>query len=292
MSDEQQSGQAQTPDRHTLGNAIPDYTTAPTRKPFRNGHLPEIALQVVLGNLPFVLTPEHTALVRGCPGVSTCLRILAYFTAHHNAQFNTAVVSDISCASDLVLTRPTVNKAKNMLMQVGLMRDTGKKWGKGCKVYDFPWFDEQINEPFAVLKSTHIQHSTEQVQNTTLQTETKSKPQPTAKDPFMDLWESVIADLPSEMKSALNYKQARPTFIECLANGWDKYPEQLKDQVMKRHSPGLTEPGWLVNVLKEITLIKPSKPIIKCDYDNCNGNMHESVENQQPYRCPKKVQPF
>jgi len=290
MSDEQQSGQAQTPDRHTLGNAIPDYTTAPTRKPFRNGHLPEIALQVVLGNLPFVLTPEHTALVRGCPGVSTCLRILAYFTAHHNAQFNTAVVSDISCASDLVLTRPTVNKAKKMLMQVGLMRDTGKKWGKGCKVYDFPWFDEQINEPFAVLKSTHIQHSTEQVQNTTLQTETKSKP--TTSDPFLESWELLIADLPNEMKSKLNYTQARPTFTDCLANGWDKYPEQLKDNVMSRIEPGHTEPGKLVNVLKEIATIKPTKPIIKCDYDNCNGNYHESVDSGLPYLCTNRRKDF
>ena len=175
-------------------------------------------------------------------------------------------------------------------MQVGLMRDTGKKWGKGCKVYDFPWFDEQINEPFAVLKSTHIQHSTEQVQNTTLQTETKSKP--TTSDPFLESWELLIADLPNEMKSKLNYTQARPTFTDCLANGWDKYPEQLKDNVMSRIEPGHTEPGKLVNVLKEIATIKPTKPIIKCDYDNCNGNYHESVDSGLPYLCTNRRKDF
>jgi len=291
MSDKQQGGQAQTPDHHTLANAVTGYQNAPTRK--LPTHQTEPSVEISWGAYPKEwLTTEQTKSVPGSGGVWLCHAVLMYFAGHWNAKAGTTHVSNHACATDLDIDPATVSKCKKVLLRTGLMADTGKTTKEGVPIYIFPWHRNQINVQSAVLNSTHIQHSTEQVQNTTLQTATKSKPQPTAKDPFMDLWESVIADLPSEMKSALNYKQARPTFIECLANGWDKYPEQLKDQVMKRHSPGLTEPGWLVNVLKEITLIKPSKPIIKCDYDNCNGNMHESVENQQPYRCPKKVQPF
>jgi len=293
MADEQQSGQAQTPDRSTLGNAIPDYTTAPTRK--LPAHLTDVGVEIAWGEYPKeLLTTEQTKLVKGSGGVWLCHAVLVYFAAHYNAKSGTTHVSNKACANDLDIGMATVSKCKKVLLQTGLIADTGKTDKYGVPIYMFPWHRNQINVQSVVLKSTHIQHSTEQVQNTTLQTETatKSKLQPTAKDPFMDLWESVIAGLPGEMKSALNYKQARPAFMDCLANGWDQYPEQLKDQVTKRHNPGLTKPGWFVNVLKEITLIKPSKPIIKCDYDNCNGNMHENVETRLPTACPNKVQPF
>jgi hypothetical protein len=185
-----------------------------------------------------------------------------YLLAHYNVKNRTAFVSDVTIAEDLSgigMTRPTVNKCKRVLIKADLIRETDQVRGKGCKVYSFPWFEQYQNEPVAVLNSTHIQHitNTSQVQDTTPQTKTK----PTTPDPFLDRWELLIADLPNEMKSGLNYKQAKPVFMQCLANGWDKYPEQLKSAVMHEIEPGHTEPGKLVNVLKDIALTKPTKPI-------------------------------
>jgi len=292
MSDEQQSGQAQTPDRHTLGNANQDYPNAPTRKAPRNGHLPEIALQGVLGGYPIErLTTQLTASVKGSGGIYACHAVLMYLLAHYNVKNRTAYVSDVTISEDLPgMTRATVNKCKRVLMKADLIRETDQIRGKGCKVYSFPWFEQYQNEPVAVLNSTHIQHitNTTHVQNTTPQPKMK----PTTPEPFLDLWEMVIADLPIEMKLKLNYKQARPMFLACLANGWDKYPEQLKSAVMRRIEPGHTEPGKLVNVLKELANIKPIKPIVKCGEDNCNGNYHESVDDGQLNPCPNRSPNF
>ena len=291
MSDEQQSGQAQTPDRQTLGNAITDYPNAPTIKAPRNGHLPEIALQGVLGGYPMErLTTELTSSVKGSGGRYACHAVLMYFLACYNVRNRTAFVSDVTIATDLGMDRATVNKCKRVLIKADLMQETDQVRGKGCKVYSFQWFEQNQNEPVAVLNSTHIQHitNTTHVQHTTPQ----AKPKPPATDPFLDRWELLIADLPNEMKSGLNYKQAKPVFMQCLANGWDKYPEQLKSAVMREIEPGHTEPGKLVNVLKDIALTKPTKPIVKCGYDNCNGNLHESVESGLPYPCPNKSPNF
>jgi len=289
MSDEQQSGQAQTPDRHTLGNAVTDYTTTPTRK--LPAHLPDAGVEIAWGEYPKeLLTTEQTKLVKGSGGIWLCHAVLVYLGAHYNAKSGTTRVSNKAIATDLDIEPATVSKCKKVLLQTGLIADTGKTDKHGVPIYIFPWHRNQINVQSVVLKSTDIQHSTEQVQNTTLQTATKSKP--TTSDPFLESWELLIADLPNEMKSKLNYTQARPTFTDCLANGWDKYPEQLKDNVMSRIEPGHTEPGKLVNVLKEIATIKPTKPIIKCDYDNCNGNYHESVDSGLPYPCTNRRKDF
>jgi hypothetical protein len=291
MSDEQQSGQAQTPDRQTLGNAITDYPNAPTIKAPRNGHLPEIALQGVLGGYPMErLTTELTSSVKGSGGRYACHAVLMYFLACYNVRNRTAFVSDVTIATDLGMDRATVNKCKRVLIKADLMQETDQVRGKGCKVYSFQWFEQNQNEPVAVLNSTHIQHitNTTHVQHTTPQ----AKPKPKTTDPFLDRWELLIADLPNEMKSGLNYKQARPMFLACLANGWDKYPEQLKSAVMYRIEPGHTEPGKLVNVLKELANIKPPKPIAKCGIHNCNGNQHEDPETRDPYDCPNKSPNF
>ena len=291
MSDEQQSGQEQTPDRHTLGNAIPDYPNAPTIKAPRKGHLPEIGIQGVLGAYPIEqLTTELTSSVKGSGGIWACHAVLMFQVAHYNGLNRTSYVSDVTIAKGLGMDRATVNKCKRVLIKADLMRETGQLRGKGCKVYWFPWFEQYQNEPVAVLNSTHIQHitNTPQVNNTTPQPKAK----PTTPDPFIDKWEFLIADLPNEMKSGLKYKQARPMFLACLANGWDKYPEQLKSAVMRRIEPGHTEPGKLVNVLKELASIKPPKPIVKCDIHNCNGNQHEDPETRDPYDCPNKSRNF
>jgi predicted transcriptional regulator len=287
MADEQQSGQAQTPDRSTLGNAVTDYTTTPTRK--LPAHLPDAGVEIAWGEYPKeLLTVEQTKLVKGSGGVWLCHAVLVYFGAHYNAKSGTTRVSNKAIATDLDIEPATVSKCKKVLLNTGLIADTGKTDKHGVPIYIFPWHRNQINVQSVVLKSTDIQHITEQVQNTTPQATAK----PTTSDPFLELWEFLIADLPNEMKSKLNYIQAKPTFQDCLANGWYEHREQLKDNVMSRIEPGHTEPGKLVNVLKEIATIKPTKPIIKCDYDNCNGNMHENVETRLPTPCPNKVQPF
>jgi hypothetical protein len=287
MSDEQQSGQAQTPDRQTLGNAITDYPNAPTRKLPR--YLAEPGVQIAWGLYPKErLTTKATALAKGSGGVWACHAVLVYFGAHYNAKTGTTHVSNQAIADDLGLEPATVSKCKTVLLRLELLASTGKKTEHGVPKYTFPWYDKQINEPFGVLNSTDIQHSTAQVQNTTPQPKTK----PATPEPFLDLWELVIADLPIEMKSGLNYKQAKPAFDACLVNGWVKDPEQLKSAVMCRIEPGHTEPGKLVNVLKEISLIKPTKPIVKCDYDNCTGRSHTSVETGQSYWCPNKSPDF
>jgi len=287
MSDEQQSGQAQTPDRQTLGNAVTEYPNAPTRKLPR--YLAEPGVQIAWGLYPKErLTTKATKLAQGSGGVWACHAVLVYFAAHYNAKSGTTHVSNKAIADDLGLEPATVSKCKTVLVRLELLAPTGKKTEHGVPKYTFPWSENQINVPVGVLNSTDLQHSTEQVQHTTPQPKTK----PTTSDPFVELWELVIADLSNEMKSGLNYKQARPVFMQCLANGWDKYPEQLKSAVMYRIEPGQTEPGKLVNVLKEISLIKPTKPIVKCDYDNCTGRSHTSVETGQSYWCPNKSPDF
>ena len=287
MSDEQQSGQEQTPDRRTLGNAIPDYPNAPTKKLPK--YLSDVGVKIAWGDYPkSLLTTQATKVVKGSGGVWACHAVLIFFAAHYNPKLGSTNVSNQACADLLDLEPATVSKCKKVLLQVGLMSDTGKKTEHGVPKYTFPWYDKQINEPVSVLNSTDIQHSTAQVQHTTPQAKTK----PTPPDLFLELWELVIADLPTEMKSGLNYKQAKPVFMACLENGWDKYPEQLKSAVMSRIEPGHTEPGKLVNVLKEIALIKPTKPIAKCDYDNCTGRSHASVETGNSYWCPNKSPDF
>jgi hypothetical protein len=287
MSDKQQSGQAQTPDRQTLGNAIKEYPNTPTKNLPR--YLSDPGVQVAWGEYPKeLLTTQATKSVKGSGGVWACHAVLVYFAAHYNAKLGTTNASNQACATDLDLEPATVSKCKKVLLQVGLMSDTGKKTEYGVPKYTLPWYGNQIKAPVSVLNSTDIQHSTAQIQNTTPQPTTK----PTTPEPFLNLWELVIADLPSEMKSGLNYKQAKPAFDACLANGWVKDPEQLKSQVMLRIEPGHTEPGKLVNVLKEISLIKPKKPIAKCDYDNCTGRSHTSVETGQSYWCPNKSPDF
>ena len=230
-----------------------------------------------------------TKLVKGSAGVWACHAVLVYFAAHYNPKLGTTNASNQACATDLDLEPATVSKCKKkVLLQVGLMADTGKKTEYGVPKYTFPWYGNQIKVSVSVLNSTDIQDITAQVQHTTPQPKTK----PTTPDPFLEKWELLIADLPNEMKLGLNYKQARQVFIDCLGNGWDQYPEQLKSQVMDRIDPGHTEPGKLVNVLKEIAPIKPTKPIVKCDYENCNGNLHESVDDGSAYKCPNKSPNF
>jgi hypothetical protein len=287
MSDEQQSGQAQTPDRHTLGNANTEYPNALTRKLPK--HLSEPGVQIAWGLYPKeLLTTQATKSVKGSGGVWACHAVLAYFGAHYNAKQGTTNVSNQAIADDLGLEPATVSKCKTVLVRLELLAPTGKKTEFGVPKYTFPWYENQLKAPVGVLNSTDIQHSTAQVQHTTPQPKTK----PTTPEPFLDLWELVIADLPIEMKSGLNYKQARPVFLSCLANGWHKHPEQLKSQVMYRIEPGHTEPGKLVNVLKEISLTKPIRPIVKCDYENCNGNYHESIDDGRPKPCPNKSPDF
>jgi hypothetical protein len=289
MSDEQQSGQAQTPDRHTLGNAITEYPNALTRKLPK--YLADPGVQIAYGLYPKeLLTTQATKSVKGSGGVWACHAVLAYFGAHYNAKQGTTNVSNQAIADDLGLEPATVSKCKTVLVLVGLLAPTGKKTEFGVPKYTFPWYENQLKAPIGVLNSTDIQHITAQVQHTTPQA--KPKPKLTTPDPFLDRWELLIADLPNEMKSGLNYKQAKPVFMQCLTNGWDKYPEQLKSAVMHEIEPGHTEPGKLVNVLKDIALTKPTKPIVKCGYDNCNGNLHESVESGLPYPCPNKSPNF
>ena len=60
MSDEQQSGQAQTPDRHTLGNAITDYPNAPTKKLPK--YLSDVGVKIAWGDYPKSLLTTHITL--------------------------------------------------------------------------------------------------------------------------------------------------------------------------------------------------------------------------------------
>ena len=50
--------------------------------------------------------------------------------------------------------------------------------------------------------------------------------------------------------------------------------------------------GYGSNRFKDIALIKPKKPIVKCNYDNCNGNKHENPKTREPYPCPNESPDF
>lgn len=260
----------------------------------RSGHLPDVALNVALGNYPSeLITVQACQEVHGSGGVALVERVLIYFLAHYNASSKTIEASQSKAAKALRRDRATINKCLAVLKNVGLLVDVGTGRG-GTRKYQTPLIDaylesapvvQSVVEPVVqgvvqgVGISTHIQNSTT--------TQQHSYDEAKLFEHYRESYDIALA-FAGDKKPEYNTSVAR-AYVRVMqhATAWQDQPE-LYGVALKARLGTRTESGGILQAMRELVYEPPKPKLELCGVDECNGNLHVDPETKVPFPCPKR----